>query len=130
MPTESQMAETLQDFIKKWGAPDTLMSDNAKAQTSKVVKQILRDYGIKVNSTEPHHPNQNPAECRIQDIKSASNIMMDRTNTPTELWYLSLQYVAYLFNRLANSTGIRKFYTMIQPGPTQKPKRKQGDSWE
>ena len=43
MTTESQMAETLQDFIKKWGAPDTLMSDNAKAQTSKVVKQILRE---------------------------------------------------------------------------------------
>ena len=30
MQSESQMGETLQDFIRKWGAPHSLLSDNAK----------------------------------------------------------------------------------------------------
>ncbi len=62
MTTESQMSETLQDFIRKWGAPDALLSDNAKAEMSKAVKKILCEYGIMDLQTEPHHPNQNPAE--------------------------------------------------------------------
>ena len=101
MTTESQMYKTLQDFIRKWGAPDALMSDNAKTQISQNVKRILREYGIKNHQTEPHHPNQNPAERRIQDIKNLSNTIMDRTNTPEDLWYLAAQYSAYLLNHLA-----------------------------
>ena len=54
--------------------------------------------------TEPHHLNQNPAERRIQDIKKTSNVMMDRTGTPADLWYLSVEYSAYLLNHLANET--------------------------
>ncbi len=77
MTTESQMSETLQDFIHKWGAPDALLSDNAKAEMSKAVKRILHEYGIMDLQTEPHHPNQNPAERRIQDIKNLANTIMD-----------------------------------------------------
>ena len=95
------MSDTLQDFIRKWGAPDALLSDNAKTQISQNVKRILREYGIKNQQTEPHHPNQNPAERRIQDVKNLSNTIMDRTNTPNELWYLALEYVVYLLNHLA-----------------------------
>ena len=101
MATESQMHETLQDFIRKWGAPDVLLSDNAKAETSKHVKRILREYNIKDHQTEPHHPNQNPAERQIQDVKSTSNLLMNRTNTPENLWFLCASYVAYLLNHLA-----------------------------
>ena len=104
MTTKSQMPETLQDFIRKWGAPDALLSDNAMEQSSRTVKRILREYGTMAMYTEPHHPNQNPAERRIQDVKKMSNIMMDRTNTPADLWYLSVEYSAYLLNHLANET--------------------------
>ena len=41
MSTESQMEETLLDFIRKWGAPDIIMSDNARSETGKKVKKIL-----------------------------------------------------------------------------------------
>ena len=104
MTTKSQMPETLQDFIRKWGAPDALLSDNAQEQTSRTVKRILREYGIMAMYTEPHHPNQNPAERRIQDVKKMSNVIMDRTDSPADLWYLSVEYSAYLLNHLANET--------------------------
>ena len=41
MSSKSHMPETLQDFIRKWGVPDALLSDNALEQTSKTVKRIL-----------------------------------------------------------------------------------------
>ena len=37
---------TSKNFIRKWGAMDTLMSDNAWEQTSKSVVDILRHYNI------------------------------------------------------------------------------------
>ena len=48
------------------------------------------------------HIIQNPAERRIQDVKNLANIIMDRTATPAELWYLAVEYAAYLLNHLAN----------------------------
>ena len=77
MKQENQMADTLQDFIRQWGAPCGLLSDNAKAETSKAIKDILRMYAIKDMQSEPHHQHQNYAERRIQEVKSTSTIIMD-----------------------------------------------------
>ena len=101
MKTESEMSSTLEDFIRQWGAPSALMSDNAKSETSHAVVDILRMYNIKDMQTEPMHPNQNAAERRIQDIKSTSNAIMDRTNAPSCLWFWAVSYTAYLLNRLS-----------------------------
>ena len=40
--TKDKFPDTLKDFIRKWGAMDTFMSDNAWEQTSKKVIDILR----------------------------------------------------------------------------------------
>ncbi|MGH7974356.1 MAG: reverse transcriptase domain-containing protein [bacterium] len=101
MHAESQMPSTLQDFIRQWGAPDQLLSDNSLAQTQKSVHDILRMYNVKDATTEPHHPNQNPAERKIKEVKSTTNVLMDRTGTPEPLWLLCMQYVVYLLNHLA-----------------------------
>ena len=81
MTTESYFTETLQDFIRKWGAPDILMSDNARSETSKTVKKILREYCIKSQQSEAGQQNQNLAENCIGKIKRSINVMMDRTGT-------------------------------------------------
>jgi hypothetical protein len=47
MKTESEMAVTLEAFIRFHGAPNALFSDNAKAQIGRVVQDILRMYAIK-----------------------------------------------------------------------------------
>jgi hypothetical protein len=82
MKSESEMPGTLQDFIRKLGAPNGLFSDNAKVQIGKAVQTILRMYCIDDMQSEPHHQHQNPAERRIQDVKKVSNSIMDRTGTP------------------------------------------------
>ena len=100
MKTESEMKDTLQDLIRKWGARHSLLSDNAKSEVSQTVKDILQVYNIKDLQTEPHHPNQNPTEQRIQEVKKLVNWILDHTGAPECLWHLCLVYLYYLLNRL------------------------------
>ena len=101
MTTESQMPDTLRDVIREYGAPIALFSDNAKSETSKAVKDILRMYNIKDMQCEPHHPNQNPAEQRIGVIKRTTNHVMSRTNCPSNLWFNCVRYVTMVLNHVA-----------------------------
>ena len=41
MKSENEMKDTLQDFIRKWGALHSLLSDNTKSEVSNAVKDIL-----------------------------------------------------------------------------------------
>src|SRR6476620_433775 len=50
------------DFIRDQGAPSALRRDNAKEEQSELVKDINREFMIKDQNTEPHHPQQNPVE--------------------------------------------------------------------
>ena len=102
MKSETQMPETLQDFIREWGAMQGLKSDNAKAQLSAKVLDILRMYNIKDMQSEAYQQNQNYAENRIGYVKATVNILLDRTGSPANLWYLCMQYVVYCLNRLAH----------------------------
>jgi transposase InsO family protein len=102
MLSEDGFPDVLQEFIRHWGAPQAVLSDNAKAETSKAVMGILRQYGIEDLQTEPLHPNQNPAERRIQVLKNMTNMILDRTGAPTDLWWLCLVYVVYLLNHLSH----------------------------
>ena len=55
MQSESQMPGTLQDYIRKYGAPLLLFLDNAKVQIGKKVQEILRWYKIDDAQCEPHY---------------------------------------------------------------------------
>ena len=101
MSTESEMPSTLQDFIRTWGAMDNLFSDNAKAETSKAVGDILHLYRIGDLQSEPYHQNQNYAERCIQEISKTTNLVLDRSGAPPNLWLLCMEYVVYVTNRLA-----------------------------
>ena len=105
MKSESQFSSTLLDFIRHHGAPDVLMSDNAKSETSKKVYDILRNFCVEDHQSEPDYQNQNPAERRIQDIKRTVNGIMDRTGTPAPFWLICVLYVIHLFNHLAQETA-------------------------
>ena len=83
MKRAEQMPETLQDFIRQWGAPSGLFSDSAVLETSKAVKDILRHCCIKDMQSEPNHQHQNYAERKIQDVKSTAIVIMDRVGAPS-----------------------------------------------
>ena len=104
MRTESQMPTTLQDFIRSFGAMKGLFSDNAKSETSKAVKDILRQYAIADMQSEPYQQNQNPAERRIQDVKSMTNSILDHSGAPAFLWLKCMIYCCLIFNVMAHQT--------------------------
>jgi hypothetical protein len=102
MQNESQMPNTLEDLIRKHGAPNSLFSDNAKVQIGKRVHDILRLYQIKDFQCEPHYQHQNFAERKIGDIKRLCDSIMDRTGTPSSFWLLCLLFVIFLMNHMAS----------------------------
>ena len=61
MVEEWQMLATFEDFIHDVGAPYLFFTDNANAETSNRVKEILCIYTIKDHQSEPHNQHQNYA---------------------------------------------------------------------
>ena len=99
--TDKQFLQTLQDVVRKRGAPNKLVSDSARAETSKAVKDYLRWLLIDDWQSEPHRQNQNPAERRYQDVKRTANRILDRTGAPPTLWLLALRYTSFVYNHTA-----------------------------
>jgi hypothetical protein len=92
----------LQDFVRKWGAPNRLLGDHAANQSSFKVMDYLRLLWIGNWCSEPYYQHQNMFERRYQTFKRVTNRLMDRTGTPPHLWFLCMCYVAYVFNRVSD----------------------------
>ena len=86
MKTESEGLQGLKTFIRQLGAPFSLRNDNSKMQTGTACMDVCNFYNIGTETTEPHHPEQNPAENRIGTLKTVTNRLMDRTDAPDWLW--------------------------------------------
>ena len=59
---QKQFVDTLQDNIRRRGAPNRLISDSAKVEISERVMDILRHLIIGDWQSEPHFQHQNPTE--------------------------------------------------------------------
>jgi hypothetical protein len=92
----------LQDFVRKWGAPNRLLGDHAGNQCSFRVMDYLRLLWIGFWCSEPYYQHQNMFERRYQAFKRVTNRLMDRTGSPPELWFLCMCYVAYVMNRTSD----------------------------
>lgn len=104
LKVESQFVNALEDVIRERGAPNRLISDSAKVETSLKVQTLLRTLYIGEWQSEPAHQHQNPAERTIQYLKTSCNTIMDRTGAPPELWLLALQYTASLLSHVFNDS--------------------------
>ena len=109
MKSETEVPDTILDFIWHYGAMERLMSNNAKSEMSFTVCDILRLYTIKDHQSEPHYQHQNPVERQIQDIKRTVKSIMDRVACPSGYWLLCTLYVIGLLNVLVNSKGSSLF---------------------
>jgi hypothetical protein len=94
---------TLEDNIIDRGAPHKLISDRAQVIISNKIVDILRTLCIKSWQIESYQQQQNPAECRYQTLKTASNRIMDCTGAPPKTWLLCLHYVCFLLNHTFNT---------------------------
>ena len=99
--SDKQMARTLMDEIRKYGAMNRLVSDNARAQISARVKEILRTFCIDDWQSEPYKGNQNFAERAWKDSKTRTNNLLNMSGAPPELWLQALMYVCYIQNHTA-----------------------------
>jgi hypothetical protein len=102
LSAHSEFPEALKKFIRKVGAPTALMSDNAKNEISAQVDAVLNTYAIDSKQSEPEYQNQNYAERGIQEVKSMTIGLMDRTKTPAKFWLLCALYVIALLNIVAS----------------------------
>jgi hypothetical protein len=97
-----EFVNTLEDVIRKRGAMDKLISHRGTNKISKRAHDIiLRALVIADWQSEPHYQHQNHAERRWQDVKRAIHHTMDTSNAPADMWYLCLEYVTYILNRLS-----------------------------
>jgi hypothetical protein len=96
------MPRTLENYIRQVGAPDVLSSDNAnKGQIGAKVCNILCHYSIGDQQSEPYHQHQKKyAEQCIQEVSHVTNMIIDRTGTPSQYWLLSILYVVYLLSHM------------------------------
>jgi hypothetical protein len=104
MKTDKQFVNTLEDNIRRRGAPAKLISDRAQVEISNKVKDILRALCISDWQSEPHQQHQNPAERRWQTVKSLTNVILDRTGSPAYLWLHCLMYVCFLLNNMSSAS--------------------------
>ena len=119
---KGEFPSAFKDFIRRWGAPQGLFSDNAWEETSNDVKDILRHFCIGAKTSEPNQQNQNPAERRVQDVKNGTRAVMDRTGTPAKFWLLCMLYVVSVFNVLVHDvTPSTVSMTPIEIATGQKP---------
>ena len=91
----------LMNHIRKYGAMDMLVSDGAKQQISKRVKEILGVLHIKDWQSEPRNPNQNFAERAWQQVKQMTHRILDMSDAPSNLWLAALEYACFILNHTA-----------------------------
>ena len=99
--SDKSFANTLSDEIRKYGAMDKLVSDNAKAEISEKVKDILRTFAIDDWQSEPYKGNQNFAERGWRDTKTKVNSLLNSSGAPAAAWMLALEYICFVQNHTA-----------------------------
>ena len=75
--SDKRYATALLNHIRKYGAMDRLISDNAKAQISRRVEEILNLLQVRDQTSEPYNKNQNYAERVWGDAKRRTELILN-----------------------------------------------------
>jgi hypothetical protein len=86
------------------------------------VKDIHRDFIIADQWTEPHNPWQNSAELNgVKYLKSHTQVLLDRTRAPDNLWFLAQDYLAHDHNLSTNCQLNWKISEQVSSGRSGTP---------
>ena len=99
----------LKEFLRDYGAPENMITDGLKEQTSKGSKFLatLRKNNVNPVVTMPHRPNHNPAEGVIRELRKRWYRGIFSTNCPRALWNYGLPHFAKLMQLTAsNAAGL------------------------
>lgn len=99
MKRKSQAYKKFQDLVREVGAPNVMVTDNARELTGDKWLQVCREFCIGDHTTEAYHPQQNLAEQRGGDIKTAILILYHHTpHAPVAFWCYALEYLSLIRN--------------------------------
>jgi hypothetical protein len=101
MERESDVLKAVKQFAKEIGAPDALICDAAKAQTSRAMKQFCNEIGTTLRALEENTPWANKAELYIGLLKEAVRKDMKSSNCPIAFWDYCIERRARINNLTA-----------------------------
>ena len=100
--SDKRYPTALLNHIRRYGAMDQIVSDNARAQIGKRVEEILNILQIKDWTSEPHNKNLNFAERVWQIAKRKTEHTLNFSDAPAFVWLLALEYVCFVQNHTAH----------------------------
>jgi transposase InsO family protein len=86
MQKESEVHETLDLFLSRYGIPESLISDGAKSYTGGQYRKKAKQAGIFCKLTDPYSPWQNRAESEIREVKRLASKWTVKSQSPRRLW--------------------------------------------
>ena len=104
MHAKSEAPHALKNFIDDIGRPETIVTDNAKEETSKAWSTHCKHYSIKMREVDPYCPYQNFAETAVRIVKLKCARIMEQASVPPVLWDYLLSYVCHVDNRTVHES--------------------------
>lgn len=90
-------------IVYRYGAPQAVVTDNAKSFVSHEMTQLLSQLGVKHIRTPPYHAQANMVERKNKDVK---RMLRTYTDARQRNWDIHLQEIAFAANTSVNvSTG-------------------------
>ena len=99
-----QFINTLSDNIRKWGAMDTLISDDGNYDISKGVTDLIHSLFTQDYQSESYHQDQTKTETCFGPAKRCTNTAMNTSGYLACCWLLCLQYIFVVLHHLASPT--------------------------
>jgi hypothetical protein len=86
MKLESEAHEALSLLFHRYGVPNVMVMDVAKAQTESEFRRKLCDVGLHIKQTEPHTQSSNMGEGRVHELKRGVGRQILLYGCPKRLW--------------------------------------------
>jgi hypothetical protein len=103
MTKESDVLQAVKQFAKAIGAPDAIICDASRAQTSAKVRNFCSDIGTTLRILEENTPWANKAELYIGILKEAVRKDTKEANSPIAFWDYCLERRARINNLTAKN---------------------------
>ena len=104
MRTKSEVLQAVKQFAKEIGAPDAIICDMSREQTSRSLRKFCGEIGTTLRVLEEGTPWANKAELYIGLIKEAVRKDMKDSNCPLAFWDYCAERRARINNMTAKDT--------------------------
>ena len=98
--TKGCREKIIKDFIKNYGMPKAILSDNATIFASRRWREPLEALGVKVYHCSKYNPASNPSERALRDVTIYLRVLCHRNH---KSWFKVIPVVENIMNRSINS---------------------------